>query len=93
MSGNQRGKLKIYMGYAAGVGKTYPMLEEAHELKARGLDVVVGYFEAHGRKDTIAKIEGLEIVPRKKVEYRGSVLRGDGYRCHPRAPSPRLRGG
>jgi two-component system sensor histidine kinase KdpD len=74
MSGNQRGKLKIYMGYAAGVGKTYAMLEEAHELKERGLDVVVGYVEAHGRKDTIAKVEGLEIVPRRNVEYRGSLF-------------------
>ncbi len=59
------------MGYAAGVGKTYKMLEEAQELHAQGVDVVVGYFEPHGRKDTIAKTEGLEIVPRKTVTYRG----------------------
>jgi two-component system, OmpR family, sensor histidine kinase KdpD len=71
MPGTDRGKLKIYMGYAAGVGKTYQMLEEAQELKARGMDVVVGYFEPHGRKDTIAKTEGLEIIPRKKLDYRG----------------------
>ncbi|MGD0498203.1 MAG: histidine kinase [Bryobacteraceae bacterium] len=70
----RRGKLKIYMGYAAGVGKTYQMLEAAHELKARGVDVVVGYFEPHGRQDTIAKAEGLEMIPRKKIEYRGSVF-------------------
>lgn len=69
-----RGKLKIFMGYAAGVGKTYKMLEEAQNMKAAGLDVVVGYFESHGRKDTIAKTEGLEIVPRKKIEYRGSLF-------------------
>lgn len=70
----ERGKLKIYLGYAAGVGKTYQMLEEAQTLKASGIDVVVGYFEPHGRKDTIAKTEGLEIIPRKKVTYRGSVF-------------------
>jgi two-component system sensor histidine kinase KdpD len=74
MSAEARGKLKIYMGYAAGVGKTYSMLEEAQELRERGVDVVVGYFEAHGRKDTIAKAEGLEIIPRKKIEYRGSTF-------------------
>jgi two-component system sensor histidine kinase KdpD len=68
---SDRGKLKIFLGYAAGVGKTYKMLEEAHNLKAKGVDVVIGYFESHGRKDTIAKAEGLEVVPRKKVEYRG----------------------
>ncbi len=69
-----RGKLKIFMGYAAGVGKTYKMLEEGQELKARGVDLVVGYFEPHGRKDTIAKTEGLEMIPRKNIEYRGSVF-------------------
>lgn len=68
------GKLKIYLGYAAGVGKTYEMLEEAQNLKQRGVDVVIGYFEPHGRKDTIAKTEGLEMVPRKRIEYRGSVF-------------------
>lgn len=62
------------MGYAAGVGKTYKMLEEGQELKARGVDLVVGYFEPHGRKDTIAKTEGLEMIPRKNIEYRGSVF-------------------
>jgi two-component system, OmpR family, sensor histidine kinase KdpD len=71
---NETGKLKIFLGYAAGVGKTYQMLEEAHSLKARGVDVVLGYFEPHGRKDTIAKSEGLEIIPRKIVEYRGSLF-------------------
>src|SRR6185503_16703426 len=70
----QRGRLKIFMGYAAGVGKTYSMLEEGQELKSRGVDVVIGYFEPHGRKETIAKIEGLEVIPRKQVEYRGSVF-------------------
>jgi two-component system, OmpR family, sensor histidine kinase KdpD len=70
----QRGKLKIFMGYAAGVGKTYKMLEEAQELKAAGVDVLIGYFEPHGRKDTIAKTEGIEIIPRRKVDYRDSVF-------------------
>src|SRR5215467_6202932 len=72
MSHPQRGQLKIFMGYAAGVGKTYKMLEEAQELKSSGVDVVMGYFEPHGRKETIAKTEGLEIIPRKKIDYRGS---------------------
>jgi len=67
-----RGRLKVFLGYAAGVGKTYQMLTEARELKARGVDVVVGYFEPHGRKETIALTEGLEVVPRQIIEYRGS---------------------
>jgi two-component system sensor histidine kinase KdpD len=62
------------MGYAAGVGKTYMMLEEAQALKSQGLDIVIGYFEPHRRKDTIAKTEGLETVPRKTIEYRGTVF-------------------
>lgn len=60
------------MGYAAGVGKTYKMLEEAQDLRAAGVDIVVGYFEPHGRKDTIAKTEGLEMIPRQVVDYRGT---------------------
>src|SRR5215813_14221790 len=67
-----RGRLKIFLGYAAGVGKTYQMLTEAHELKARGVDVVIGYFEPHGRLDTIALADGLEAVPRQAIDYRGS---------------------
>jgi two-component system sensor histidine kinase KdpD len=74
MTGQRRGKLKIFMGYAAGVGKTYKMLEEAQGLTASGVDVTVGYFEPHGRKETIAKTEGLEIVPRKKVSYRDALF-------------------
>jgi two-component system sensor histidine kinase KdpD len=70
----KRGHLKVFLGYAAGVGKTFQMLSEAHELKRRGVDVVVGYFEPHGRKDTIALNEGLETIPRKTVEYRGSAF-------------------
>jgi two-component system sensor histidine kinase KdpD len=74
MTEHQRGKLKIFMGYAAGVGKTYKMLEEAQDLKAAGADIVIGYFEPHARKDTIAKTEGLESIPRRKVTYRDSVF-------------------
>jgi two-component system sensor histidine kinase KdpD len=74
MAGTERGKLKLFMGYAAGVGKTYHMLEEGQALKAQGVDVVIGYFESHGRKDTIAKTEGLELVPRLRIQYRGSVF-------------------
>jgi two-component system sensor histidine kinase KdpD len=71
---NNPGKLKIFLGYAAGVGKTYQMLEEAQNLQAKGVDVVIGYFESHGRKDTIGKTNGLETVARKVVEYRGSTF-------------------
>ncbi len=71
MSGD-RGKLTIFIGYAAGVGKTYKMLEHAQELKCQGLDVAIGYFESHGRADTIAKTQGLESIPVVGVEYRGT---------------------
>jgi two-component system, OmpR family, sensor histidine kinase KdpD len=74
MADHRTGKLKIFMGYAAGVGKTYHMLEEAQQLKAQGVDVAIGYFEPHGRKDTIARSEGLEFIPRRKVDYRGSCF-------------------
>jgi two-component system, OmpR family, sensor histidine kinase KdpD len=67
-----RGRLKVFLGYAAGVGKTYQMLTEAHELQRNGVDVVVGYFEPHSRQDTIALADGLETVPRTSVEYRRS---------------------
>jgi two-component system sensor histidine kinase KdpD len=66
-----RGSLTIFLGYAAGVGKTYKMLEEAQRLKQEGRDIVVGYFEPHGRQDTIAKLEGLEVIPRRHLSYRG----------------------
>ncbi len=67
-----RGRLKVFLGYAAGVGKTYQMLTEAHHLAQAGVDVVIGYVEPHGRKDTIALGQGLETVPRKVVDYRGT---------------------
>ena len=70
----KRGRLKVYIGSAAGVGKTYQMLEEAHALKKRAVDVVLAFIEPHGRLDTAALVEGLEVVPRKRVEYRGVVV-------------------
>src|SRR5258705_6219194 len=65
----KRGRLKVYIGSAAGVGKTYQMLEEAHALKKRGVDVVLGFIEPHDRLDTAALIEGLHVVPRQHVHY------------------------
>jgi two-component system sensor histidine kinase KdpD len=70
----QRGRLKIYLGYAAGVGKTYQMLQEAHRLKKEGMDIVIGLVETHGRVDIVRLMEGLEIVPRRKQEYRGIII-------------------
>jgi two-component system sensor histidine kinase KdpD len=69
-----RGKLKIFLGYVAGVGKTYAMLEAAHQRKEEGMDVLVGYVETHGRKETEAKLEGLEVIPRRILDYRGTNL-------------------
>jgi len=71
---HDRGRLKIYLGYAAGVGKTYQMLTEVLELKRQGVDVVVGYFEPHGRKDTIALMGDLELIPRQQIVYRGATF-------------------
>jgi len=70
----QRGHLKIYLGYAAGVGKTYRMLQEAHQLKGEGIDVVVGLVETHGRADVAKLLDGLEIIPRRRQEYRGITI-------------------
>ena len=70
----QRGRLKVYLGYCAGVGKTYQMLLEGHRLKTEGIDVVIGLLETHGRADTAKLAEGLEIIPRRKLEYRGITL-------------------
>jgi two-component system sensor histidine kinase KdpD len=68
------GKLKIYLGHAAGVGKTYAMLEEAHRLKTAGVDVVIGWVETHGRKETEALLAGLEIIPRKKTPHGNTTV-------------------
>ena len=70
----RRGRLKLYVGFAAGVGKTYRMLQEAHDLRLRGTDVVIAFVETHGRAETQALIPGLEVVPRRRVEYRGVAV-------------------
>ncbi|MGV3618438.1 MAG: DUF4118 domain-containing protein [Fimbriimonas sp.] len=67
----QRGRLKVFLGASAGVGKTYAMLSEAHEQRARGVDVVLGYVEPHGRAETQALTDGLEPLPLRRVAYRG----------------------
>jgi two-component system, OmpR family, sensor histidine kinase KdpD len=69
-----RGRLRVYLGMAPGVGKTYTMLEEGHRRHDRGTDVVVGFVETYGRAHTAALLEGLEAVPRRKVEYRGVTV-------------------
>lgn len=71
---DKRGKLKIFFGYAAGVGKTYAMLDAAHAAKKSGIDVVVGYVEPHTRPETLALLEGLELLPTLKVDYRNIKL-------------------
>src|SRR5882724_8323145 len=70
----KRGRLKVFIGSAAGVGKTYQMLEEAHALKKRGVDVVLAFIETHGRAETAVLIEGLEVIPRRRFEYRGVAV-------------------
>jgi two-component system sensor histidine kinase KdpD len=69
-----RGQLRVYLGVAPGVGKTYAMLGEARRRAGRGTDVVVGFVETHGRARTAALLEGLEILPRKAITYRGSAF-------------------
>ena len=69
-----RGSLKVYLGYAAGVGKTFQMLADGHAAAERGVDVVVAYFQPHARPDTIEQARGLEIVPHRKIEYRGKTF-------------------
>src|SRR3954454_18976548 len=71
----RRGKLKVFFGMAAGVGKTYAMLEEARKRAAEGLDMLVGYAEAHIRPDTEALLLGLDLLPYRIVEYRGAKLK------------------
>jgi two-component system sensor histidine kinase KdpD len=71
---SQRGRLKVYLGYGPGVGKTYQMLAEAHRLKKDGIDIVVGLVETHGRAETAKLIDGLEVIPRRKSEYHGIVV-------------------
>ena len=71
---SHRGKFKIYIGMSAGVGKTYRMLQEAHQLLEAGVDVQIGYVETHGRTETDALVEGLPLVPRRKLFYKGKEL-------------------
>jgi two-component system sensor histidine kinase KdpD len=70
----QRGRLKVYLGFAAGVGKTYEMLQEGQRLRRQGVDVVIGIVETHGRAETAALTGDLEQVPRRRIEYRGVTL-------------------
>ena len=70
----QRARLRIYIGAAPGVGKTYSMIEDAHAFRREGVDVVIGLVETHGRAETEAQLRDLEIVPRRKIDYRGVVL-------------------
>jgi two-component system sensor histidine kinase KdpD len=69
-----RGKLKVYLGMAAGVGKTMRMLDDAHALRRQNIDVVLGYVETHGRAETAARIGDLEVIPRKQIEYKGTRI-------------------
>ena len=70
---SNKGHLKIFFGYAAGVGKTYAMLEAAHMEKQQGIDVVVGYIEPHARPKTAALLNGLEVLPTREVLYNGMI--------------------
>ena len=70
----ERGKLKVFLGAAPGVGKTYAMLQGARRLKAEGVDVIIGLVETHGRAETVALVEGLDVLPRRQVEYRGRTI-------------------
>jgi two-component system sensor histidine kinase KdpD len=74
MKERDRARLRIYIGAAPGVGKTYAMLREGHALRANGLDAVVGFVETYDRPDTHAQLKDLEVVPRRKVEYRGTTM-------------------
>src|ERR1700746_2650991 len=71
---NGVGRLKIFVGAAPGVGKTYEMLQSAHAKLKAGTDVVVGFVETHGRAETEALLRGLEVIPRKRIEYRDQIL-------------------
>lgn len=71
---SHRGKFKIYIGMIAGVGKSYRMLQEAHELLENGANVQIGYIETHGRAGTEAILQGLPVIPRRKIFYKGKEL-------------------
>src|SRR5450432_3432401 len=69
-----RGRLKVFLGASAGVGKTFAMLSEAHERLERGIEVAIGYIETHGRKETEALVDGIERIPLRRIEYKGVTL-------------------
>src|SRR5215467_1225333 len=71
---SRAGKLRIFVGAAPGVGKTYEMLTTARARKRDGYDIIIGVVETHGRKETEALVEGLEVIPRKRIEYKGQWL-------------------
>src|ERR1035437_9955625 len=71
---SKRGKLKIFFGMCAGVGKTYTMLETAHAEKIKGNDIIIGYIETHNRKETAELAEGFEIIPRKNYSYKTTTV-------------------
>lgn len=71
---SHRGKFKVYIGMSAGVGKTYRMLQEAHQLSDSGVDIRIGYVETHGRVETEVLVEGLTLIPRRKLFYKGKEL-------------------
>ncbi|MFR8001699.1 MAG: DUF4118 domain-containing protein [Hydrogeniiclostridium sp.] len=75
VNNQKQGSLKIFFGYAAGVGKTYAMLKAAHQVQKQGIDIVVGYIERHTRPDTLALLEGLEQLPNKEIDYKGIKLK------------------
>src|ERR1700730_17003374 len=88
---SMRGALRVYLGAAPGVGKTYAMLNEGQRRKARGTDVVIGYVETYNRPLTVKAAEGLEVVPRRTGQYRGTVLEEmDGGGGHGRSPTVAL---
>ncbi len=88
---SRHGRLKVYLGYSAGVGKTYQMLQEGHRLKSRGIDVVIGLLETHGRAEIADLARGLEVVPRRRQEYHGiAVEEMDGNAVLARKPQVAL---
>ncbi len=71
---DEHARLRIYIGAAPGVGKTYSMIEDAHAFRREGVDIVIGFVESHGRADTEAKIGDLEVIPRRTIQYRGVLI-------------------
>ena len=76
---SNQGKLKIFLGMSAGVGKTYTMLQVAHEAKKEGKDIIIGYVETHNRQETEELTKGLELIPQINIEYKGISVERNGY--------------